>query len=82
MQEAKNKQHSKTPHKTTVPRRRLFFIEAIIKKTLTCVSVLINSWWSCGVPPPGPKGNESFLYKFSSSSSLTIRMTERQTEIP
>jgi len=27
--------------------------------------IMIISWWSCRVLPPGPKGNLLFVYKFS-----------------
>ena len=44
----------------------------------------IHSWWSCRVPPPGPKGNRSPVYKFRLSccfyaSTLSKTVTNKHS---
>lgn len=56
-------------YKTTVPRRRLFLLLNTKKYTLLGVFFHYKRfifWWSCGVLPPGPKGDRL------SSTSLSL----------
>lgn len=85
MQEPKINKKSKTPHKTTIPRRWLFYFSLRTtqnQNTLPYGSVFIYSlWWSCGVLPPGPNGNKLFAYRYSLPSIFTTCLAKSQTKI-
>ena len=47
---------------------------------MRAVFIMIISWWSCRVLPPGPKGNLLFVFKHSLNYFLTTHPSEIQTK--
>lgn len=87
--EQKQKLEQKTPHKTTVPRRRSFFNTLfnsintgfrIVTKKKPDHKVGYFLWWSWRVLPPRPNGNLLLVYKLSLFQALLRIMILRNKQ--